>query len=300
VLKHYFWNTETQSVSISNVSATTNPTITTEEPHRLQAGNVISINGGQYTVDSTPEPNEFTLVTNVDLTAATQLSFETVNLRAELFNLYGKALPDVAGKITRRRTIPFSFNPDQNMASVSTWMDGGAYDESYRLSAALGSTEEWLMENYSDVVHVFHIHVNNYQVCGYRDGVFAGNTVANDYVYDYATEQHAPFNGYEDSTTIPAGTLDLVANPDSLDAPVGARGQVRLRMEFKDYVGIFYMHCHLLDDQDMGMMQIVEVIGTEASGQTYTPAPDMSMIPDDGYITDYYGNFGAVPAPHTH
>lgn len=297
-LKHYFWNTESHTVAISNVVGSTNPTITTTEAHRLQAGNEITINSGVYTVDAVSAFNEFTIITSNDLTTATEVTYDSINLRVELFNLYALAyFPSISGKISKRRVVPFMFNPDQDIASKSTWMDGTAYDETRRLTAALNSTEEWIMENWSDVVHVFHIHVNNYQVCGYRDGLFGGNNTNNGFSYDYAVEQFVPFTGYEDSTTITAASnIDEV----TLSGPEGSRGAVRLRMEFKDYVGIFFMHCHLLDDQDMGMMQIVEVVGTEQSGQTYTPAPDMSMVPDEGYLTDFYGNFGAVPPPHTH
>jgi Multicopper oxidase len=33
-----------------------------------------------------------------------------------------------------------------------------------------------------------------------------------------------------------------------------------VRISHEDYIGLFLMHCHLLDDQDMGMMQEVEVV----------------------------------------
>ncbi len=36
--------------------------------------------------------------------------------------------------------------------------------------------------------------------------------------------------------------------------------QLRLFTQYLDYIGQFVMHCHILDHEDLGMMEIVEVI----------------------------------------
>ena len=75
--------------------------------------------------------------------------------------------------------------------------------------------------------------------------------------YRFDKEIPVPFEGFEDTTTIPPGAPE--GGGDSGALP-GKRGQVRVRISHEDYTGLFLMHCHLLDDQDMGMMQEVEVV----------------------------------------
>jgi L-ascorbate oxidase len=142
-------------------------------------------------------------------------------------------------------------------------MNGSAFNDFNRTVGYLGTNEEIVIENRSDVIHLFHIHINYYQVMGYRDGVFGDNAVTNPVVadnaeYAFATEISVPFEGFEDTTSIPVGKLENSVITD--EANEGFRGQVRVRITHEDYTGLFLMHCHLLDDQDMGMMQEVEVV----------------------------------------
>ncbi len=36
-------------------------------------------------------------------------------------------------------------------------------------------------------------------------------------------------------------------------------------MRYTDYIGQFVMHCHILDREDLGMVEVVEMVG-EATG----------------------------------
>jgi FtsP/CotA-like multicopper oxidase with cupredoxin domain len=36
-------------------------------------------------------------------------------------------------------------------------------------------------------------------------------------------------------------------------------GSVVLRSRFLDYTGVFMLHCHMMNHEEMGMMQTVEV-----------------------------------------
>ena len=36
-------------------------------------------------------------------------------------------------------------------------------------------------------------------------------------------------------------------------------GSVVLRSRFLDYTGVFMMHCHMMNHEDLGMMQTIEV-----------------------------------------
>ena len=36
-------------------------------------------------------------------------------------------------------------------------------------------------------------------------------------------------------------------------------GSVTVRSRFEDFTGLFVLHCHILNHEDIGMMQLVEV-----------------------------------------
>jgi FtsP/CotA-like multicopper oxidase with cupredoxin domain len=92
----------------------------------------------------------------------------------------------------------------------------------------LGSVEEWTVFNMNNVRHPFHIHVNPFQVVKING---------------------QPIEPYwADTIALPPG--------GSESAPTS----VTFRTRFQDYKGSFVMHCHMLVHEDMGMMQMVEVV----------------------------------------
>jgi FtsP/CotA-like multicopper oxidase with cupredoxin domain len=90
------------------------------------------------------------------------------------------------------------------------------------------TVEQWRLENSSDAMHPFHIHVNPFQVVessdpGLDTGVFK----------------------------------DTVAIPPVQDD--GRPGYVVIRSRFQRYIGRFVLHCHILGHEDAGMMLLVEI-----------------------------------------
>ena len=71
--------------------------------------------------------------------------------------------------------------------------------------------------------HVFHIHVNPFQV----------------------------------TRLDPTGKPEVVWKDTQLVPPAA---QLRVFTRYTDYIGQFVMHCHILDHEDLGMMEIVEVV----------------------------------------
>ena len=90
-------------------------------------------------------------------------------------------------------------------------------------TVALNAVEEWTINSLNGYPHPFHIHVND------------------SYVIKVNGEPVTPYW---------ADTL-----------PVPPRGSITFRMRFTDYVGKYVWHCHALDHEDLGMMQLVEVVG---------------------------------------
>ena len=95
-------------------------------------------------------------------------------------------------------------------------------------TVALGSVEEWTVFNMNNVPHPFHLHVNPFQVIRING------------------EPVDPY--WADTIALPPNGSPV--NPTS----------VTFRTRFRDFSGTFVMHCHMLAHEDMGMMQMVEVV----------------------------------------
>jgi FtsP/CotA-like multicopper oxidase with cupredoxin domain len=55
---------------------------------------------------------------------------------------------------------------------------------------------------------------------------------------------------------------DVIAIPPALINKDGSimPGRVVIRQTYKDFVGTFVLHCHILAHEDRGMMQLVRVV----------------------------------------
>ena len=90
-------------------------------------------------------------------------------------------------------------------------------------TVALDAVEEWTIQNVNGYPHPFHIHVND------------------SYIVKVNGEAVTPY--WADTIPVP---------------PNG--GSVTFRMRFTDFKGTYVWHCHALDHEDLGMMQLVAVI----------------------------------------
>ncbi len=95
-------------------------------------------------------------------------------------------------------------------------------------AVALGSVEEWTVYNMNNVRHPFHIHVNPCWVVKVSD-----------------KPDLQPY--WADTVALPPGTPEKP-------------GSVTFRSRFLDFKGVYVLHCHMLAHEDMGMMQVVEVV----------------------------------------
>ena len=130
------------------------------------------------------------------------------------------ALPRLGrAHVDRVRHVTFS----ENKAGSRYFINGRQFDAT-RVSEVvrLGATEEWVIRNTSKEQHPFHLHVDDFQVISVNGRPY-----------------HA--RGLQDTVPLPVG------------------GTVRVRMRFRDYVGAFVFHCHILAHEDAGMMAIVDV-----------------------------------------
>lgn len=155
-----------------------------------------------------------------ETTLATVLSTGPSMPRATLPKRFAP-FDDLRGdEIDRRRTITFS----ENNASGKFYIDNKLFDPGrIDVRARLNTTEEWTVRNVANEEHTFHIHVNDFQLMS-----------VNGKPYD------------------PRGWQDTVQLP--------VRGEVVIRMRFRDFLGKYPFHCHILNHEDRGMMANIEVV----------------------------------------
>jgi FtsP/CotA-like multicopper oxidase with cupredoxin domain len=135
-------------------------------------------------------------------------------------------------EITGRRTIVFgATSPEADAAGhweeFTFTVDGKIFDPSridHRVK--LGSVEEWTIRNvHEHDDHMFHIHTNPFQVV--QIGGLAD-----------------PNRTWRDTVVVPRPAKG---------------GSTVIRTRFLDYTGIFMLHCHMMNHEELGMMQTVEV-----------------------------------------
>jgi FtsP/CotA-like multicopper oxidase with cupredoxin domain len=125
-------------------------------------------------------------------------------------------------EVARRRKVVFS-QPVED-GNIEFLINGEAFDPhviNYR--PRLGTVEEWVIKDITKEFHPFHIHVNDFQVMSINGEPYDAN-----------------------------GLQDVVALPP--------HGEVVIRQRFADFTGKFVFHCHILDHEDLGMMQVVKVV----------------------------------------
>jgi suppressor of ftsI len=124
--------------------------------------------------------------------------------------------------VRRVRHLTFS----ENAGGTKFFINGWRFDPS-RIDEVvkLGTSEEWVIRNVSNERHPFHIHVNDFQVMSINEKPYRAR-------------------GLQDTVPLPVG------------------GVVRIRMRFRNFLGAYVYHCHILAHEDGGMMGIVDVTRT--------------------------------------
>ena len=150
-----------------------------------------------------------------------------MNLPAKLPTLPEKLIGDE--EITGTRLLTFS-QARVDIERAEFWqtfrfmVDGKTFDaDRVDQRVRLGAVEEWTIIN-KDMGddHVFHIHVNDMLL--------------------------TKING------------DPLPEPIWMDTAIVPRnGSITFRSRFLDFTGKFMLHCHMMNHEDLGMMQVVEV-----------------------------------------
>jgi FtsP/CotA-like multicopper oxidase with cupredoxin domain len=106
------------------------------------------------------------------------------------------------------------------------------------MSVRAGTTEEWVIENWTNELHAFHIHQVHFRVL-----TIDGKPVTNPPLLDVVNVPYAEATGYH-----------------SKEGPVRP-GRVRIKLFFPEALaGDIPFHCHLVDHEDNGMMAVLRVL----------------------------------------
>ncbi|MGZ3366433.1 MAG: multicopper oxidase family protein [Caulobacteraceae bacterium] len=167
--------------------------------------------------------------------------------------------PIPADHIDEKRLVSFSEDPVTGLFFINhTTFDHERVD----VKVPLGAIEEWTIRNASDELHIFHIHQVAFQVVELN-----GKPVS--------------FDGLQDTVNVPI------------------HGEVKIRIAFTDpaIVGRFMFHCHILEHEDKGMMQQIEVYDPKVGPMPYGPMDMHGM--DHGGHADAAGKTAVAQASAT-
>lgn len=132
----------------------------------------------------------------------------------------------------------------------------------------LNGLQDWVLENWTNTPHPFHIHINPFQVIKIEIPVLIDSTKpVSPQNIKYTTYTPAckpvcptcnPDCNYvwQDVITMPGGQI-------STDGKQIFPGKVTIRQTYLDFVGTYVLHCHILAHEDRGMMQLVRVVPKE-------------------------------------
>lgn len=153
----------------------------------------------------------------------------------------------------------------------------------------LGAVDEWTIYSHNDVgpvTHPFHIHVNPFEVTSIMAPEIDAD--GNCKMQDGQPVLHETLKGgpvWRDTVKIPGC------------------GFVKMRTHYTDFIGTFVQHCHILDHEDQGMMQLIDIVDPKAApGNSTAALPDIGAVAPDFTLPDAEGKnhslaeFGGKPA----
>lgn len=129
----------------------------------------------------------------------------------------------------------------------------------------LGGVDEWTLQS-GFVSHPFHIHVNPFQIVSITDP--SGRDVSLPGAVDNAGGQVDPqYPGLKGVWKDTLWVKDLINNPADFPGKLAtSMYTIKVRTRYQRYIGEFVLHCHILDHEDQGMMQNVEIQIPDGAG----------------------------------
>jgi len=152
-------------------------------------------------------------------------------------------------------------------------IDGESFDMDKARELKLGHTDEWKVSVKNapaiNTGHPFHIHVNAFQVTSILGP-------------EDPTKPDSPMKEWLEDGPVWRDTIWVPNN-----------GTVTFRTKYEDFIGTFVQHCHILDHEDQGMMQLIDIVDpskptaklkldSAPTLETGVPAPDFDLSDASG------------------
>lgn len=161
-----------------------------------------------------------------------------------------RSVTDQEIKDSKQPTIQTVFNLDLTQSPAKYLINGEEYNpDQVDEKLVLGSAQEWKLSSLS-VAHPYHIHVNPFEVVSIREKLADGS------------------EGQEVTTGIYAGMKGTWRDTIMVSATDPAV-IITIRTRYNRYIGKFVLHCHILDHEDKGMMQNVEIYLPGTDGKAH-------------------------------
>jgi FtsP/CotA-like multicopper oxidase with cupredoxin domain len=174
-------------------------------------------------------------IVEVEGPPVTDMSLPTAEEMASLRQKVNLPVDSISAQATGVQQVTFKLGQDPQGAKNYFQVNYASYDPDNVRRLQLNATEQWNITTVGDpanikgippLPHVFHIHVNPFQ---------------------YTRKD-------------PQGKDELVWK-DTLFVPAGnGNNSLNVYTTYKDFTGKFVMHCHILDHEDLGMMEVDEVV----------------------------------------
>ncbi len=168
-------------------------------------------------------------------------------------------------KIDLQQTAVYGILPTAN-GNVRFTIDGESFNMDQAKELLLGNTDEWTVTVKNggtiNTGHPFHIHVNPFEVFSIMG----------------PKDPSDPSSSQVEQLTDGPVWRDTIWVPNN--------GTVKFRTQYTEFIGTFVQHCHILDHEDQGMMQLVDIkdpkapstaaLSTQPVPAKGTPAPAFS------------------------
>lgn len=202
----------------------------------------------------------------------------------------GLRLPSIPDKdITGPQTASYGIQVVGGKTVFS--IDGKPFDMETARTLKLNEVNEWTLDTNNTVAnglvtHPFHIHVNPFEVTSIMSPVLdADGNMIMENGKPKLVEEVTDGPVWRDTVKIPGN------------------GYVKMRTRYTDFVGTFVQHCHILDHEDQGMMQLIDIQSDKpevsAAPASSVPAvgskaPDFNL-PDAGGKTHSLSDLAGKP-----
>jgi FtsP/CotA-like multicopper oxidase with cupredoxin domain len=167
--------------------------------------------------------------------------------------------------IAQTRLLYFSENSDQTQFFMTVFPQTPAVfnpNAPPAITAMQGTAEQWTVQNRAQENHEFHLHQVHFLV---------------------QSQNNFAINGAPQAPAVDGQYLDMLEVPAWDGNPKHPYPSVTLLVDFRGQdIGTFVFHCHILGHEDLGMMNIIQVVPQPAAwNKSPTPAvaEDAAPVP---------------------